>query len=171
MTQQAKDLSARQRLKNDDRTKRAAEPCGDVGCDCRKEIIASPDLRSGNKIPSRRVRLVEFVISSAPIFRHCGANLSATAAGVPALFPYRWRDEHSSAGACGAKNGCAVVGRSEARSPPLSCGRSSFAGVTDILERDANFSVGDGPSGARVPERSGQQITVTKSGHGVMSFS
>ena len=45
MTQQAKDLSARQRLKNDDRTKRAAEPCGDVGCDCRKETIAGgPDL-------------------------------------------------------------------------------------------------------------------------------
>ena len=125
----------------------------------------------GSSIPSRRVRLVEIVISSVQFFGVAARTPAATAVGAPALFPYGRRDEHSSAGACGAKSGRAVVGRSEARSPPLSCGRSSFAGVTDILERDANFSVGDGPSGARVPERSGQQITVSKSGHGVMSFS
>ena len=41
-----------------------------------------------------------------------------------------------------------------------------------VMSSNGTLGVSDWPSGTRVPERSGQQITVSKSGrHGVMSFS
>jgi hypothetical protein len=41
-----------------------------------------------------------------------------------------------------------------------------------VMSSNGTPGVSDWPSGTRVPERSGQQITISKSGrHGVMSFS